>query len=339
MEFSSSFKTIAYKTGVLTLIDQRRLPTEETYIDLTTLEDVAKSIETMVVRGAPAIGVTAAYGMVIAAGQKLDLESAHQRLARTRPTAVNLFWALDRMKKIWVNGGNFTDLENEAEAIYREDVAACRSIGEHGAKLIPDGASILTHCNAGALATSEYGTALSVIRFAHAAGKKIKVFADETRPVLQGARLTAWELMQDGIDVTVIPDNAVAHLMSQNLIDCAVVGADRIAANGDAANKIGTRQVATVFHLHEKPLYVAAPWSTIDLSLSDGSKIPIEERSATEITHVGNVQITPNGVSVRNPAFDVTPAAWIESIITELGPTGRDIQAGLKSQAEQKHHE
>lgn len=332
MNTKSSFYTIAYRTGTLSLIDQRKLPTEEVYIELSDLESVARSIETMVVRGAPAIGVTAAYGIVIAAYTNVDLQEAHDRLARTRPTAVNLFWALERMKKCWTQSSDFKTLEAEANAIYEEDVAACRSMGEHGAALIEDGATILTHCNAGALATSEYGTALSVIRFAHAAGKNIKVFADETRPVLQGARLTAWELMRDGIDVTVIPDNAVAHLLSQDLIDCAVVGADRIAANGDVANKIGTRQVAGMLHLHDRPLYVAAPWSTIDMSLSNGTQIPIEERDSREVTHVGGVQIAPDGVAVRNPAFDVTPAAWVESVVTEKGPTGKDISAGLKRQ-------
>jgi methylthioribose-1-phosphate isomerase len=334
---TSSFQTIAYDKGVLSLIDQRKLPTEECYLQLTQLEAVAQSIETMVVRGAPAIGVTAAYGIVIAAKTNMDLQAAHDRLARTRPTAVNLFWALERMKKLWSQDCDFETLQAEANSIYREDVAACRSMGEHGAQLIEDGATILTHCNAGALATSEYGTALSVIRFAHAAGKNIKVFADETRPVLQGARLTAWELMRDGIDVTVIPDNAVAHLLSQDLIDCAVVGADRIAANGDVANKIGTRQVAGMLHLHDqRPLYVAAPWSTIDMSLSHGSQIPIEERSAREVTHIGDVQVTPDGVCVRNPAFDITPAAWIESVITEIGVTGKDIGEGLRRQADER---
>jgi methylthioribose-1-phosphate isomerase len=336
MELSSGFRTIAFRDGQLTLIDQTRLPRETIYVNLNTLEDVAQSIETMVVRGAPAIGITAAFGIVIAAKQNLNLQESHDRLARTRPTAVNLFWALNRMKKIWSTDGDFRALEAEAHAIYREDVEACRKIGEHGANLIQDGDAILTHCNAGALATSEYGTALSVIRFAVAAGKRIKVFAGETRPVLQGARLTAWELMQDGIDVTVIPDNAVAHLMSQDLIDCSVVGADRIAANGDAANKIGTRQIAAIFQLHEKPFFVAAPWSTVDMEIHDGSQIPIEERPASEVTHIGSVQITPDGVSVRNPAFDVTPANWISSVITELGSTGKNIAGGLRAQANHK---
>ena len=324
MSFQSAFRTISYCDGVLTLIDQRKLPTLETYVELSDVESVAQSIENMTVRGAPAIGVTAAFGIAVAARTNSNLEDAHERLARTRPTAVNLFWALERMKKLWSQSGSLEEIELEAQRIYDEDVQSCRRIGEFGAELIPDGATVLTHCNAGALATSEFGTALSVIRFAHAQGKKIRVFADETRPVLQGARLTAWELMRDGIDVTVIPDNAVGHLLSQNLIDCAVVGADRIASNGDVANKIGTRQVAGMLHLHERPLFVAAPWSTIDMSLEHGGLIPIEERNPEEVTHIQGVAITPENVAVLNPAFDVTPAEWIQSIVTDRGATGKN---------------
>ena len=290
----------------------------------------------MVVRGAPAIGVTAAYGMAVAARTGEDLQQAHDRLARTRPTAVNLFWALDRMKTVWADDATLERIEHEAQAIYDEDVAACREMGRIGGELIEDGATVLTHCNAGALATSEYGTALSVIRAAHESGKNIRVFADETRPVLQGSRLTAWELMKDGIDVTVIPDNAVAHLLGERKIDCAVVGSDRIAANGDVANKIGTRGVACLMHHHERPLYVAAPWSTVDMSLATGAEIPIEERNPREVTHVGDTQIAPDGVKVRNIAFDVTPAIWVAGIVTELGFTGKDIAAGLAEQAARK---
>lgn len=329
---SHAFRTIRYEPGVLTLIDQTKLPTEETYVELRDVESVARAIETMVVRGAPAIGVTAGFGIALAARTGFDLVEAHARLARTRPTAVNLFWALDRMKRFVADNGDTEAIEREAQAIYDEDVEMCRRMGEFGAELIPDGATVLTHCNAGALATAELGTALSVIRTAHAQGKNIKVFADETRPVLQGARLTAWELMKDGIDVTVIPDNAVAHLLGEGLIDCAVVGADRIAANGDVANKIGTRGVACLHYHHGRPLYVAAPWSTIDMSLATGKQIPIEERHAEEVTHIRGVQIAPTGVKVRNPAFDVTPASWIAGIITDRGFTGKDIAAGLAKQ-------
>jgi methylthioribose-1-phosphate isomerase len=329
----SSFKTLQYRPGRLRLIDQTRLPTQETYVELDDVEGVARAIETMVVRGAPAIGIAAAFGFAIAARRGEDLAAARARLARTRPTAVNLFWALERMAAAAARDASPEHLDAEAQRIYDEDVAASRRMGELGAAQIPDGATVLTHCNAGALATAELGTALAVIRAAHASGKRIKVLADETRPVLQGARLTAWELMRDGIDVTVIPDGAVAHLAGRGEIDCAVVGADRIARNGDAANKIGTRGVACILRAHERPLYVAAPWSTIDLSLATGAEIPIEERDAREVTHVGGVRVTPEGVKVRNPAFDVTPAAWIAGLVTERGFTGPDVAAGIEAQA------
>ena len=233
----NAFTTVSYNKGVLTLLDQTKLPIEETYIDFKTVEGVARAIETMVVRGAPAIGVTAAYGIALAAHRGEDIGESHERLSRTRPTAVNLFWALDRMKSVWSQGATLSCIEKEAHDIYKEDVESCRKIGEYGAEFIDDGATILTHCNAG-----------------------------------------AWELMKDGIDVTVVPDSALAHLLSKDLIDCAVVGSDRIAANGDVANKIGTRSVACLLHLHGRPLYVAAPWSTIDMSLENGAMIPIEER-------------------------------------------------------------
>lgn len=324
-----TFRTIRYQSGTLWLLDQTKLPREEVYLELRDLESVARAIETMVVRGAPAIGITAAYGIALAARAGLELGAADQRLRRTRPTAVNLFWALDRMR----TGGTEPEaLEVLAHQIYQEDAAASKRMGELGAALIPDGATILTHCNAGALATAELGTALAVIRAAHGSGKKIRVFADETRPVLQGARLTAWELMKDGIDVTVIPDGAVAHFLGRGELDVAVVGADRIARNGDAANKIGTRGVAGLFQLHDRPLYVVAPWSTVDLSIETGADIPIEERDAREVTHVGGVQLTPDGVKVRNPAFDVTPAAWLAGIVTERGFTGKNVAEGLRLQ-------
>ena len=326
-----AFKTIAYRPGVVTLLDQTKLPTEETYVELTTVEDVAVAIEQMVVRGAPAIGVTAAFGVALAARTGVPLDEAHARLARTRPTAVNLFWALERMAKQVERDAD--SLEAEARKIYDEDVAASARMGELGAEWIEDGAAVLTHCNAGALATAELGTALAVIRAAHGQGKSIRVFADETRPVLQGARLTAWELMQDGIDVTLIPDVAVAHLLGAGEIDCAVVGADRIAANGDVANKIGTRGVGCLLYHHGRPLYVAAPWSTVDMSLTSGKEIPIEERGSEEVTHIRGVQVAPTGVAVRNPAFDVTPATWVAGVVTERGRTGKDIAAGLAEQS------
>jgi methylthioribose-1-phosphate isomerase len=324
------FRTLRYEPGKLTLLDQTKLPREETYVDLTTVEAVARAIETMVVRGAPAIGITAAFGIALAQRTGVPLAEADARLRRTRPTAVNLFYALDRMARAAAKNA---DLDAEAQAIYDEDVAASKKIGEYGAALIPDGASVLTHCNAGALATAELGTALSVIRAAHAAGKKLRVYADETRPMLQGARLTAWELMRDGIDVTLIPDVALGHLLYEQAIDLAIVGADRIATNGDVANKIGTRSVACLLYTHGRPFYVAAPWSTIDRTIATGRQIPIEERAAEEVTTLGGVRIAPDGVRVRNPAFDVTPAAWIAGIITERGCTGKDLARGLTEQA------
>lgn len=331
---SKPFKTVAYTKGRVTLLDQTKLPLQETYVELKTVEEVARAIETMVVRGAPAIGVTAAFGVALAARTGEPLLQADARLRKTRPTAVNLFWALDRMANAATKDPSPDALEIEAQKIYDEDVAASRKIGELGAALIPDGASVLTHCNAGALATAELGTALAVIRAAHNSGKKIRVYADETRPLLQGARLTAWELMRDGIDVTLIPDVALAHLLYEQAIDVAVVGADRIAKNGDTANKVGTRGVACLLYTHGRPLYVAAPWSTIDRSKVSGRQIPIEERSPDEVTCVAGVRTAPEGVRARNPAFDITPAAWIAGVITERGVTGKDIEAGLTNQAQ-----
>ena len=281
-------------------------------MEYRTAADVAEAIRTMVVRGAPAIGVAAAYGMALAAMRGDDLNVAADVLKRARPTAVNLAWAVDRMLK---NGARV----EEAEAIHREDVESCMSIGRHGAELLGARATVLTHCNAGALATAGYGTALGVIRAAIEAGKRIAVFADETRPYLQGARLTAWELQQDNIDTTLITDNMSGHFFQQGAFDAVIVGADRIAANGDAANKIGTYTVAVLAHAHNVPFYVAAPMSTIDPACPNGAAIPIEERSAEEVTDIFGARVAPEGIHVRHPAFDVTPARLITAIITERG--------------------
>jgi methylthioribose-1-phosphate isomerase len=298
----------------LFLLDQRLLPREEKWLEYRTASDVAEAIKTMVVRGAPAIGVAAAFGMALAAQNGEDLDAAAKTLKASRPTAVNLAWAVDRM--LGKRGG---DLVAEAEAINREDVASCMAIGRHGAALLGDRVTVLTHCNAGALATAGYGTALGVIRAAVESGKRVAVFADETRPYLQGARLTAWELQQDGIDVTLITDNMSGHFFQQGQFDAVVVGADRIAANGDAANKIGTYTVAVLANAHGVPFYVAAPFSTIDPACPSGAEIPIEERSAEEVTDIFGARVAPEGVAVRHPAFDVTPARLITAIITERG--------------------
>jgi methylthioribose-1-phosphate isomerase len=283
------------------------------WVECSTAAEVAEAIRTMVVRGAPAIGVAAAFGMAMAANRGDDLQTAAEILKASRPTAVNLAWAVDRMLRV---GG---DLTAEAEAILREDVAANMSIGRHGALLLGQQATILTHCNAGALATGGYGTALGVIRAAVEIGKSIAVFADETRPYLQGARLTAWELQRDGIDVTLITDNMSGHFFQQGKFDAVIVGADRIAANGDTANKIGTYTVAVLAHAHGVPFYVAAPVSTIDPACPNGAAIPIEERSAQEVTEIFGVRVAPEGIQVRHPAFDVTPARLVTAIITERG--------------------
>ncbi len=318
------------------MIDQRKLPGREVYVRCTTVSDVARAIKTMVIRGAPAIGVAAAMGLALGARRStakgtrafaVEFQRACDQLAATRPTAVNLFWAIDRMKRAFAEtaraGGSVADLaarlEVEARAIHDEDVASCRAMGAFGAEVVPRRARILTHCNAGALATAGYGTALGVVRAAHEQGKQIEVLADETRPFLQGARLTAWELVRDGIPTTVITDNMAGALMRQGLVDLVVVGADRIAANGDVANKIGTYTVAVLAREHGIPLYVAAPLSTIDLSTPDGAAIPIEERDRREVTHVGSTQVAPDTAGVRNPAFDVTPAALVAGIVTERG--------------------
>ncbi len=328
--------TIAREDAVVVMIDQRKLPTEEVYVRCRTAAEVARAIKSMVIRGAPAIGVAAAFGLAIgvrgskATGtQKLAAEffKTCELMAATRPTAVNLFWAIDRMKRSFGAGaeaGESVDqlkdrLDQEAQAIHDEDVASCRTLGAFGAELMPSEGRILTHFNAGALATAGYGTALGVIRGAIEAGKRVTVLADETRPFLQGARLTAWELVRDGIETTVITDNMAGALMRQGQIDVVVVGADRIAANGDTANKIGTYTVAVLAREHGIPFYVAAPLSTIDLATPDGAGIPIEERNAREVTHVGGSRVAAEGVRVRNPAFDVTPHVFISGIITERG--------------------
>jgi methylthioribose-1-phosphate isomerase len=296
----------------LFLLDQRLLPREETWIECNNASAVAVAIRTMVVRGAPAIGVSAAFGMAMAAQQGVDLAAAAAELKNARPTAVNLAWAVDRMLE---HGGSAV----EAERICREDVEACMQIGRHGAALLGESTTVLTHCNAGALATAGYGTALGVIRAAVESGKRVAVFADETRPYLQGARLTAWELQRDGIDVTLITDNMSGHFFQQGTFDAVVVGADRIAANGDAANKIGTYTVAVLAQAHGVPFYVAAPVSTIDPACPNGAAIPIEERSAAEVVEMNGTRMAPEGIHVRHPAFDVTPARLITAIITERG--------------------
>ncbi len=344
-----SIKPILFENGVLRMIDQRLLPTEEVWLEYTDYRAVAEAIRSMVVRGAPAIGVAAAFGAAFGAREIVassfeefmaGFEEVCVVLAATRPTAVNLFWALERMKSCAraharLAGADLkARLLAEAVEIAVEDERLNRSMGAHGEKLIPQGARILTHCNAGALATGGYGTALGVIRAAVEAGKKVAVFADETRPWLQGARLTAWELMRDQIPVTLICDNMAGYLMSKGEIDCVIVGADRIAANGDTANKIGTFTVAVLAKEHGIPFYVAAPLSTVDLSLADGSAIPIEERDAREVTHSGERQLAPTGVAVRNPAFDVTPARYIAAIITERGVVQGDFQRGLRELVE-----
>jgi methylthioribose-1-phosphate isomerase len=307
---------LRWKGGELELLDQTRLPREEVWIACRDYRAVARAIKEMVVRGAPAIGCAAAYGVALGAraGEPLDKVIAHLR--STRPTAVNLFWALERMAR--VSPSTAAALEKEALAIHREDIDACLAIGRNGAGLLPEG-TVLTHCNAGALATGGFGTALGVVRAAHRAGRKLRVYADETRPFLQGARLTAWELQKSGIDVTIITDNMAAHLMQRGEIQSVIVGADRIAANGDTANKIGTYGVALSAREHGLPFYVAAPRSTIDRAIPDGAHIPIEERDPGEVTHLAGQAIAPGGVPARHPAFDVTPHRLITAIITEAG--------------------
>jgi methylthioribose-1-phosphate isomerase len=346
--------TVVREEDAVVMIDQRKLPAQEVYVRCRTAAEVAKAIKTMVIRGAPAIGVAAAFG--IALGMRKSTATGTQKfaadfyktcelMAATRPTAVNLFWAIERMKRAFAaeaTAGASVEqiqarLDREALAIHDEDVANCRAMGAWGAEVVPADARILTHCNAGALATAGYGTALGVIRGAVEAGKQVTVFADETRPFLQGARLTAWELVRDGIETTVITDNMSGSLMRGGGVNFVVVGADRIAANGDTANKIGTYTVAVLAREHGIPFYVAAPLSTIDLNTPDGSQIPIEERSAREVTHVGGTQLAAAGALVWNPAFDVTPNAFINGIITERGifraPYTESLRAAFETEA------
>lgn len=345
-------KTIEWTDEGIRMLDQRLLPTEEKYLMLRSYEEVAEAIKKMVVRGAPAIGVSAAMGLALGASQSVgtsvaDLEDDFSYMCKvmseTRPTAVNLFWAIERMrerlqreKEAGHDGETVkASLIEEARKIFDEDITANRSIGHFGADLISDGDTVLTHCNAGALATAgDYGTALGVVRGARDAGKRVAVIADETRPFLQGLRLTAWELAQDNIPVTVITDNMAGHVMKSGKVNVVVVGADRIAANGDAANKIGTYMVAVLAKKHGIPFYVAAPITTLDLSLKSGEEIPIEERDGREITHIGATQLGPDGVNVHNPAFDVTPNDLITAIITDKGVARAPYVESLRELAE-----
>lgn len=326
--------TLEWTPEGVRFLDQTRLPLEETYVLATTYQQVAEVITTMVVRGAPAIGVAAAMGLALGVKTSQastvpalasEFETMCQTLAATRPTAVNLFWAIERMRRVRASlaGRDLSEIREKliAEAIQmrREDIAINECIGKNGAPLIPDGKTVLTHCNAGALATAGYGTALGVIRAAVASGKKIDVFADETRPFLQGARLTIWELQHDHIPATLITDNMAGYFLHSGRIGCVIVGADRIAANGDVANKIGTYSVAVLAKENNVPFYVAAPISTLDLSLASGDQIPIEQRAAAEVTHLHGVPVAPEGTAVANPAFDVTPNRYVTAIITERG--------------------
>ena len=327
-------QTLEWTEQGVRFIDQTKLPTEETYLTCSTHEQVADAIRTMVVRGAPAIGVAAAMGIALgmkdskaqSAGElKLELNQICDNMGKTRPTAVNLFWAIGRMREKFERlrqrpvAQIRQEMIEEAKRMHAEDIAANQAMGRHGATLMPNEGGVLTHCNAGALATAGYGTALGVIRAAVEAGKKIHVYADETRPFLQGSRLTAWELMKDGIPTTVISDNMAGAMMRQGKIGAIVVGADRIAANGDVANKIGTYMVAVLAKENGLPFYVAAPISTVDMGCPDGTRIPIEQRNSREVSHIAGKQMVPDGVTIENPAFDVTPAKYVAAIITERG--------------------
>lgn len=349
-------KTVEWTKDGVRMLDQRLLPSEEKYLMLRSYDEVADAIKKMVIRGAPAIGVSAAMGIALGANQSVgtsvadledDLVYIYDVMGKTRPTAVNLFWAIERMRTAFQRAKSLGDVEEvkkaltaEALAIFEEDITANRAIGHHGAPLIADGATVLTHCNAGALATAgDYGTALGVIRGAIDAGKRVAVIADETRPFLQGLRLTAWELAKDNIPVTVITDNMAGHIMKSGKIDAVVVGADRIAANGDTANKIGTYMVAVLAKEHGIPFYVAAPMTTLDLSLKSGEEIPIEERDPMEVTHIKDHQMGPEGIEVHNPAFDVTPNRFISAIITDRGVARAPFEESLKALAEMKELE
>lgn len=335
MTFESNIHPIEWTGSCVRLVDQTKIPYEYATVDINTWQEMAVAIKDMIVRGAPAIGVSGAFGVALAAREFLDsknndeylkrLEQMGEYMKSVRPTAVNLMWAVDRQVKLAKSLEHLcmaeivAKLEENAVAIMNEDIELCKRIGEHGAAIIPKGATILTHCNAGALATAGYGTALGVIRSAFARDNTIKVFADETRPRQQGARLTAWELVQDKIPVTLITDGMCGYFMKKGMIDVVVVGADRIAVNGDAANKIGTYTVAIAAKAHNIPFYVAAPYSTIDTTMKTGDEIPVEERNREEVTHINSAPICPVGVNIINPAFDVTPAEYITGIITETG--------------------
>jgi methylthioribose-1-phosphate isomerase len=340
-------KTIEWTDQGIVMVDQRLLPVEEVYPIFRTYEEVAQAIKDMVIRGAPAIGIAAAMGIALGARATRtedpeEFEKSFNHICHvigsTRPTAVNLFWAIERMRDLYSRfrseGTPLGEIRNglieEAQRMHREDIETNRALGRFGAELIPDGATVLTHCNAGALATAGYGTALGVVRAAVEAGKKVAVFADETRPFLQGARLTAWELSKENIPVTLITDNMAGYFMNRGRIDCVVVGADRIAANGDVANKIGTYSVAVLAKENDIPFYVAAPISTLDLSIESGDQIPIEERNKREVTHIRGALLAPEGVEIANPAFDVTPYRYIESIITERGVARPPYMESLK---------
>src|SRR5581483_679322 len=342
--------TLEWTDSGVRFIDQTKLPTEETYVTCRTYQQVADVIRNMVVRGAPAIGVAAAMGVALGVKNskaetvgdlKKDFDQICEAIGSTRPTAVNLFWAIRRMKEKFERNRIYPvpqikqTLVEEAKRMHAEDIAANQAMGRHGATLMPSEGGVLTHCNAGALATCGYGTALGVIRAAVESGKKIHVFADETRPFLQGSRLTAWELMKDGIPTTVISDNMAGAMMKQGKIGAIVVGADRIAANGDVANKIGTYTVAVLAKEHGIPFYVAAPFSTIDLETPDGSKIPIEQRNSREVTHFAGKQVTPEGVLIENPAFDVTPSKYVTAIVTEKGIARAPYLESLQRLADQ----
>jgi methylthioribose-1-phosphate isomerase len=342
--------TLEWTDNGVRFLDQTKLPTEESYVTATTYQEVADAIRTMIVRGAPAIGVAAGMGIALGvknsraetvADLKKDFDQICAAIGETRPTAVNLFWAIRRMRE------KFETLRvrpmpqirqaliEEAQRMHAEDIAANQAMGRHGSTLMPASGGVLTHCNAGALATAGYGTALGVIRAAVEQGKKIHVYADETRPFLQGSRLTAWELMKDGIPTTVISDNMAGAMMSQGKIGAIVVGADRIAANGDVANKIGTYTVAVLAKEHGIPFYVAAPISTVDLATADGSGIPIEQRNVKEVSHIAGKQMVPDGVEIENPAFDVTPARYVAAIITERGIARAPYEESLRKLAEE----
>lgn len=334
-------ETIEWTPHGVVMIDQRVLPRRQEFVTCKTYAEVADAIKTMVIRGAPAIGVAAAMGVALGVQADEDFDQVCDTLAATRPTAVNLFWGIQRMKNLMatMKGAPREEIVarmiQEAKHVREEDIAICKSIGAHGGSLVPDGKTVLTHCNAGALATAGYGTALGVIRAAVEAGKKIDVFADETRPFLQGARLTAWELQQDGIDTTLITDNMAGYFLKSGRIGCVVVGADRIAGNGDVANKIGTYSVAVLAKENGIPFYVAAPVSTFDLTLSSGDEIPIEQRAKEEVTEVFGVPVAPENIGVQNPAFDVTPNQYVTAIICEKGVARAPYTESLRALASQ----